>query len=233
MESWWSRASLEKGARSWWRCPMAFRILIADDHGVLRAGLIALLNAEPDLQVVGEANTAEEALRMAIELSPDLVLMDISLPDLDGIEATRRIVEARPGMRVLMLTMHEDVGLMREAIRAGAAGYILKRAVKSEMITAIHTVLGGDMYVHPALLSALLSEAPRPADPTAAQVEALTTRELDVLRLIVRGYTNSQMADLLNISVRTVEYHRGNLTGKLNLRSRVELIRYAAEHGIS
>jgi len=212
---------------------MAFRILIADDHGVLRAGLIALLNAEPDLQVVGEANTAEEGLRKAIELTPDLVLMDISLPDLDGIEATRRIVEARPGMRVLMLTMHEDVGLMREAIRAGAAGYILKRAVKSEMITAIHTVLGGDMYVHPALLSALLSEAPRPADPTAAQVEALTTRELDVLRLIVRGYTNSQMADLLNISVRTVEYHRGNLTGKLNLRSRVELIRYAAEHGIS
>jgi len=212
---------------------MAFRILIADDHGVLRAGLIALLHAEPDLQVVGEANTAEEGLRKAIELTPDLVLMDISLPDLDGIEATRRIVEARPGMRVLMLTMHEDVGLMREAIRAGAAGYILKRAVKSEMITAIHTVLGGDMYVHPALLSALLSEAPRPADPTAAQVEALTTRELDVLRLIVRGYTNSQMADLLNISVRTVEYHRGNLTGKLNLRSRVELIRYAAEHGIS
>lgn len=212
---------------------MAFRILIADDHGVLRAGLIALLNAEPDLQVVGEANTAEEGLRKAIELTPDLVLMDISLPDLDGIEATRRIVEARPGMRVLMLTMHEDVGLMREAIRAGAAGYILKRAVKSEMITAIHTVLGGDMYVHPALLSALLSEAPRPADPTAAQVEALTPRELDVLRLIVRGYTNSQMADLLNISVRTVEYHRGNLTGKLNLRSRVELIRYAAEHGIS
>ena len=212
---------------------MAFRILIADDHGVLRAGLIALLNAEPDLQVVGEANTAEEVLRKAIELTPDLVLMDISLPDLDGIEATRRIVEVRPGMRVLMLTMHEDVGLMREAIRAGAAGYILKRAVKSEMITAIHTVLGGDVYVHPALLSALLSEAPRPAGPTAAQVEALTTRELDVLRLIVRGYTNSQMADLLNISVRTVEYHRGNLTGKLNLRSRVELIRYAAEHGIS
>ena len=212
---------------------MPIRILIADDHGVLRAGLIALLNAEPDLQVVGEANTAEEGLRKAIELSPDLVLMDISLPDLDGIEATRRIVEVRPGMRVLMLTMHEDVGLMREAIRAGAAGYILKRAVKSEMITAIHTVLGGDVYVHPALLSALLSEAPRPADPTAAQVEALTTRELDVLRLIVRGYTNSQMADLLNISVRTVEYHRGNLTGKLNLRSRVELIRYAAEHGIS
>jgi len=212
---------------------MPIRILIADDHGVLRAGLIALLNAEPDLQVVGEANTAEEGLRKAIELSPDLVLMDISLPDLDGIEATRRIVEVRPGMRVLMLTMHEDVGLMREAIRAGAAGYILKRAVKSEMITAIHTVLGGDVYVHPALLSALLSEAPRPADPTAAQVEALTPRELDVLRLIVRGYTNSQMADLLNISVRTVEYHRGNLTGKLNLRSRVELIRYAAEHGIS
>src|SRR5512134_2116057 len=123
---------------------MQGRILIADDHGVLRAGLTSLLNAEPDLQVVGDASTGEDALRLAIELRPDLVLMDVSMPDQGGIEATRRILEAVPGMRVLMLTVHEDVSLVREAVRAGAAGYILKKAVKSEMITAIHTVLNGD-----------------------------------------------------------------------------------------
>jgi two-component system response regulator NreC len=212
---------------------MPTRILIADDHGVLRAGLTALLNAEPDLQVVGEASTGEEALRLAAELCPDLVLMDISMPDLGGIEATRRLLEVLPGVRVLMLTVHEDIGLVREAIHAGAAGYIPKRAVKTELINAIRTVLRGDVYVHPAMMRALLAETPTAPALPEPEAEPLTPREIDVLRLIVKGYTNSQIADLLSISVRTVEYHRGNLTGKLNLHSRVELIRYAAEHGIS
>jgi two-component system response regulator NreC len=212
---------------------MPFRILIADDHGVLRAGLTALLNDEPDLQVVGEAATGEEALRLALELNPNLVLMDISMPELGGIETTRSMLEVLPDVRVLILTVHEDIGLVREAIRAGAAGYILKRAVKSEIINAIHSVLSGDVYVHPTMMRALLVEAPQAPVSPDPEAEPLTQREIDVLRLIVKGYTNTQIGELLCISVRTVEFHRGNLTSKLNLRSRVELMNYATEHGIS
>ena len=212
---------------------MPIRLVVADDHGVLRAGLSALLNTEPDLQVVGEAGTGEEALRLTVELHPDLVLMDVSMPEMGGIEATRHIKELHPETHVLILTVHEDIGLVREAIHAGAAGYIPKRAVKTEVINAIHTVMRGDLYVHPAMMRALLTDAPKPADQPPPQAEELTPREIDVLRLVVKGYTNSQIAEHLYISVRTVEYHRGNLTGKLNLHSRVELIRYAAEHGIS
>jgi two-component system response regulator NreC len=212
---------------------MPIRIIIADDHGVLRAGLTALLNDEPDLQVVGEAATGEEALRLALELNPNLVLMDISMPELGGIETTRSMLEMLPGVRVLILTVHEDIGLVREAIRAGAAGYILKRAVKSEIINAIHSVLRGDVYVHPTMMRALLVEAPQAPVSPDPEAEPLTQREIDVLRLIVKGYTNTQIGELLCISVRTVEFHRGNLTSKLNLRSRVELMNYANEHGIN
>jgi two-component system response regulator NreC len=212
---------------------MPIRVIVADDHGVLRAGLTALLCTEPDLQVVGEAGTGEEALRLSAELHPDLILMDVSMPEMGGIEATRLIKELQPETHVLILTVHEDIGLVREAIHAGAAGYIPKRAVKTEVINAIHTVLSGNLYVHPAMMRALLTDAPKPVDQPAPQAETLTPREIDVLRLVVKGYTNSQIAEQLYISVRTVEYHRGNLTGKLNLHSRVELIRYATEHGIS
>jgi DNA-binding NarL/FixJ family response regulator len=212
---------------------MSTRILIADDHGVLRAGLAALLNTEADFEVVGEANTGEEALFQAVDLHPELVLMDLSMPGMGGIEATRRICEKLPGIHVLILTIHEDIGMVREAIRAGAGGYILKRAVKTELIGAIRTVLQGDLYVHPAMMRSLLAEPqPAPAAPSPAE-EPLTPREIEVLRLIVQGHTNSQIAEILNISVRTVEYHRANLTGKLNLHSRVDLIRYATEHGIT
>lgn len=212
---------------------MAIRILIADDHGVLRAGLAAILNSEADFEVVGEAGTSEEALHLAQELQPDLVLMDLSMPEMGGIEATRHLHAHLPATRVLILTLHEDSGMVREAIRAGASGYILKRAVKHELISAIQAVLRGDLYVHPAMMRALLAE-PEPArlapEPLA---EPLTRREQEVLRLIARGHTNSQIADLLNLSVRTVEYHRANLTSKLHLHSRVDLIRYAAENGLT
>jgi two-component system response regulator NreC len=212
---------------------MTTRILIADDHGVLRAGLAALLNDETDFEVVGEAGTSEEALRLAAETCPDLILMDLSMPEMGGIEATRRVHEKMPGVRVLILTLHEDIGMVREAIRAGAGGYILKRAVKTELISAIQTVLRGDLYVHPAMMRALLAE-PQPEPKSAFDLaEPLTPREMEVLRLIVRGHTNSQIAEILSLSVRTVEYHRANLTGKLNLHSRVDLIRYAAENGIT
>jgi two-component system response regulator NreC len=210
---------------------MCIRILIADDHGVLRAGLRALLSAESDLKVVGEAADGDEVLRLASEINPELVLMDISMPGSGGIEATRHLKEMLPEVHVLILTVHEDESLLQEAIQAGAAGYIVKRAVESELIDAIRAVCRGDLYVHPAMTRALLREiSPSPA-PHNRPVELPTPREIDVLRFIAQGYTNRQTAEALNISTRTVESHRANLMSKLNLSSRVELVRYARENG--
>jgi len=207
------------------------RILIADDHGVLRAGLRALLNAEPDLQVVGEAADCDEAVRLSGVLCPDVVLMDISMPGPGGgIEAARRLKELLPDTCVLILTAHEDKGLLREAIRAGAAGYIPKVAAESELVNAIRAVARGDLYVHSALTRALLADAAQPSTGGAVGAEPLSPREIEVLRLVARGFTNRQVAEALNLSVRTVESHRANLMDKLGLHSRVELVRYASEH---
>jgi len=211
---------------------MPIHILIADDHGVLRAGLRTLLNAEPDLEVIAEASDGNDVLRLASELRPDIVLLDVSMPGPGGIEVTRRLKEALPELRVLILTAHEDESLLREAVQAGAAGYIIKRAVESELINAIHAVWRGDLYVHPAMTRALLKEMSLFPVSDEPVVESLTPREIEVLRLIAKGYTNGQIAKELSLSVRTVESHRANLMSKLELRSRVELVRYAMEHGL-
>ncbi len=211
---------------------MSIRILIVDDHGVLRAGLRALLSAEPDLEVVDEAATGHEALRLADELRPEVVLLDISIPDISGIEVTRQLKEILPETRVLILTVHEDESLLQESIRAGAMGYIIKRAVESELIDAIRAVWRGDLYVHPAMTRALFKDISPPSPSNDPPVESLTPREVEVLCLIAQGYSNRQIAEALSISIRTVESHRANLMGKLNLRSRVELVRYAKEHGL-
>lgn len=211
---------------------MPIDVLIADDHGVIRAGLRALLNAEPGLQVVGEATDGQETLRLANELHPDVVLLDISMPGPGGIEVTRQLKAALPGTRVLILTVHEDESLLREAMRAGAAGYITKRAIKPELINAIHAVGRGDLYVHSAMTRALLRDLSPSPPAREGLVEPLTPREIEVLRLIVQGYTNRQAAEVLSISVRTVESHRANIMDKLGLRGRVELVRYAMEHGL-
>jgi two-component system response regulator NreC len=211
---------------------MAVDILLADDHGVLRAGLRALLNSEADLDVVGEAASGDEALRLAAELRPGIVLLDLNMPGPGGIEVTRQLREVLPETRVLVLTVHEDEGLLREAIDAGASGYIIKRAVESELINAIHAVARGELYIHPSMTRALIHEpAKRTRAPSSGQ-ESLTPRETDVLRLIVRGYTNRQAAEELGLSVRTVETHRANLMGKLGLKSRVELVRWAADNDL-
>jgi DNA-binding NarL/FixJ family response regulator len=207
--------------------------MIVDDHSILRAGLIALLSAEPGMEIVGEAGDGESAVALATEKKPDLILMDISMPEIGGIEATRRIKQLNPDAKILILTVHEDKELMQEAINAGAVGYILKRAIKSELINAIHAVVRDELYIHPAMARLLLIGNPSmPQKVTEFCPEALTDRETSVLRLIAQGYTNNQAAEILNISVRTVEYHRSNLTAKLNLRSRVELMRYAEEKGL-
>jgi two-component system response regulator NreC len=210
---------------------VATRILIADDHPLLRSGLRVLLAADPGLEVVGEAGTGEETLRLAEKLRPDVVLLDISMPAESGIETARRLKAELPALKVLFLTMHEEEGMLLEALNAGGDGYLIKRADEAEILQAIRAVQRGDVYVHPAMTRALLSQAEttdRPQEP----VEPLTRREIDVLRLLARGNTNRQIAELLALSVRTVESHRANLMGKLGLSSRVELVTYAEEHGL-
>jgi DNA-binding NarL/FixJ family response regulator len=211
---------------------MSIRILIVDDHSLIRAGLRALLEGEPDLQVVGEAGDGHAALRLTVELKPDIVLMDVSMPGLNGIEATRQLRDISPKSRVLALTVHEDEGMLREMIRAGAFGYIIKRAVESDIIQAIRSVAQGDIYVYPALTRALLKDLSPHAASDPDSKEALTPREVKVLRLLARGYTNRQIAQELNLSQRTVEGHRSSLVGKLGFSSRVELMNYAEEHGL-
>ena len=214
---------------------MPIHILIVDDHAVIRAGLRTILKAEPDLEVVGEAADGREALRLAGELRPEIILMDISMPAPagGGIETTRRLRDILPDARVLILTVHEDESLLREAIQAGAAGYIVKRAAEAELVGAIRAVWRGDMYVHPAMTRVLFKDlAGQPTLDKRGSPESLTPRETEVLRLLARGYTNRQIADALNVSVRTVEGHRANLMSKLELHSRVELTSYAEEHGL-
>jgi len=208
---------------------MPIRILIADDHGVLRAGLRALLNSEEDLTVVDEATDGDSALLLAAKARPDVVLLDFSMPGPGGVEVTRRLHETLPDSRVLILTVHEDDNLLREALQAGASGYIIKRAVESELINAIRAVARGELYVHPAMTRALLAPPATPPPTKKREPESLSPREIEVLRLIVKGYTNSQIATEFGLSVRTVESHRANLMGKLGLQNRVELVRWAME----
>jgi two-component system response regulator NreC len=211
---------------------MSVRILITDDHGVMRAGLHALLQDEPGIEVVGEAINGEQALHLARELLPDIVLLDIGLPDMNGIEATRRLREISTQIQVLILTIFEDERFLREAIEAGASGYIIKRAAAEELIAAIQAVSQGYMYIHPAVTHLLLKDFTPIIHPQEKALETLTPRELEVMGYIIRGYTNRQTAEMLCISVRTVEGHRANLFGKLNLKNRVELVEFAEKYGL-
>lgn len=211
---------------------MTIRILIADDHGLIRDGLRSLLSSEPGMEVVGEATDGYEALSLSKELGPDVVLMDISMPSMGGIETTRRLRESLPETRVLILTVHEDHSLLQEALRAGASGFIIKRAVRLELVTAIQAIQRGEIYIHPAMMHGLVRDL-TPISPTkTAGVEALTPREVDVLRLLAGGLTNRQIAERLGISRRTVEGYRASLMSKLDLHSRMDLMNYAEEHGL-
>ena len=208
------------------------RVLITDDHAIVRTGLRTLLKTDASLELVAEASGGYEAIDLVEKTRPDVLLLDLSMPDLDGIAVTKRIKPRFPDVRVLILTIHEDQAMLREAIRAGASGYILKRAAEGELISAIHVLMRGDMYIDPAMVRALLEETVSRPAPQPEMAEALTPREIDVLKYIVQGYTNRQIGDELNLSVRTVEGHRANLSGKLGLHSRVDLVRYAREHGL-
>ncbi len=210
---------------------MTTKVLIVDDHAIVRTGLRALLASESSLQLVGEATGGYEAIEMVAESKPDILVLDLSLPDLDGIAVTKQLKLMYPDLKILILTLHEDEALLREAIKSGASGYFLKRAAEDELISAIQIVMRGDMYIDSSMLRSLIEEHPKAANAGKESVDPLTPREIDVLKLIVQGYTNRQIGEELNISVRTVEGHRANLSGKLGLRNRVELVRYAREQG--
>jgi two-component system response regulator NreC len=211
---------------------MAIKVLIADDHAIVRAGLRTLITSESDLLLLGEATGGIEAIDKVHQLSPDVLVLDVSMPDIDGIEVIRVLKNEDSKCAILVLTVHEDEALLREAIKLGAAGYIIKHAAESELIAAIHAVFRGDLYVHPRMIRSLLQPGHVLPQREKTDVESLTTREEEVLKLIVQGYTNKQVADELSISIRTVEGHRANLTEKLGIRSRVDLLRYARDHQI-
>lgn len=214
---------------------MSIRIIVADDHGILRAGLIALLNAEPDIEVVGEAASAEEVIQKTSELKPDVILMDVSMPGMNGIEATRQIRRQFPRTAVLVLTVHGDKAVLQDALKAGAMGYIVKKSAKAELLEAIRAVGKGELYVQPSLTRALVTgmvDERRNRLQGLDHEKLLTKREKEILRLIAQGYTNHQMAEKLNISTRTVEFHRANIVLKLGVKSRMELVRCAVDMGL-
>ena len=210
---------------------MPIRILIADDHKVLRSGLKALFAAEEGIEVVAEAADGREALDRAATSSPDVVLLDISMPGESGIEVARNLKERFPAIAVLFLTMHEDESLLQEALKAGASGYVIKRADDREIVLAVQAASRGDLYIHPAMTRALLTPKMGAPGPDRSLPEPLTRREVEVLRLLARGHTNRQIAESVGISIRTVEGHRANIMGKLSVTSRVELVNYAEKQG--
>ncbi|MEO6060832.1 MAG: response regulator transcription factor [Thermoflexales bacterium] len=213
------------------------RILLADDHAVLRAGLRMLLESQPDLKVVGEAGTGLEALGQVQTLQPDVILLDLTMPGMGGMEALPALRKLAPAARVLVLTMHDDEGYLRRALRGGASGYVLKRAADSELLSAVRAVARGEVYVHPsmtrALLSNLVEDAGSAAGPGANDPWAsLSEREYEVLKRVARGHTNAEIAEQLSLSVKTVETYRARGMEKLDLRTRAQLLQAALAKGL-
>jgi two-component system, NarL family, response regulator NreC len=209
---------------------VTIRVLVVDDHAVVRSGLRRVLDAEPDIETVGEAPNAERAVFEALESKPDVVLMDVVMPERTGIEGLPALLQAVPTVKVLMLSMQDDPHYVREAFEAGASGYVLKEAADTDVVDAVRAVAAGDRYVHPALGARLI--AAESEERKRAESDPLSEREREVLRLLALGHTNQEIAALLYISVRTAETHRAHIMQKLGLSSRAELVRYALDHGL-
>ena len=206
------------------------KVLVVDDHAVVRAGLRLLIDAESDMQTVGEAGSVRDAIFEARSAAPDLVLMDVVMPGESGLEGLPKLLHEHPGVRVLVLSMQDDPRYVREAFAAGASGYVLKEAADAEVVNAIREVAGGGRYVHPELGARLIAAEADAA--RAADEDPLSDREREVLRLLALGFTNQEIAKQLFISVRTAETHRAHVMQKLRLQSRAELVRYAIAHGL-
>ncbi len=206
------------------------RVLIVDDHAVVRSGLKLLLDAEPDIEAVGEAGNMQDAVFRTRSLKPDVILMDVVMPGASGIEATPAVLKEHPEGKVLVLSMQDDPSYVREAFAAGASGYVLKEAADEEVVGAVREVAGGGRYVHPTLGARLV--AAEAEERARAEADPLTEREREVLRLLALGHTNQEIAKTLFLSVRTVETHRAHIMQKLHLSTRAELVRYAMEQGL-
>ncbi|HWO70183.1 MAG TPA: response regulator transcription factor [Actinomycetota bacterium] len=209
------------------------KVLVVDDHAVVREGVRMVLETDPDLKVVGEAGSGEEAIEMARELSPDVVVMDIGMPGLSGFEATRRIRAAQPEVKVLALTVHDSEAYLFQMLQAGAVGYVLKRAAAADLIQAVKAAHRGETLLHPSVARLLIKDyLARAERGEEASGERISEREREILKLIAEGKTNREIASMLYLSVKTVQAHRASLMRKLGLHDRVELVKYAIRKGI-
>jgi DNA-binding NarL/FixJ family response regulator len=206
------------------------RVALADDHPVVLAGIKALLQGAPEVALVGEATTGMAALRLIVETSPDVAVIDISLPDLNGLELARRLAEACPGVRLLALTVHEDRAYVQPLLQAGARGYLLKRSAAEDLVRAIRAVAAGGVYLDPAVADKALPE-PERRGSAAPDAEPLSQREQEVLRLTAQGFSNKEIAGRLDVSGKTVETYKARGVDKLGLRTRADIVRYAVSRG--
>lgn len=209
------------------------RLLIADDHLIVREGLRAILGAQPDIEVVGEATNGEEAVDKVKEIRPDIVLMDITMPELDGLEATRRIKQNNPEVNILILTMHEGDEYFFKSLDVGASGYFIKGGSSRELISALRAVYHGDVFLYPTMAKKLLGNYLQQvkAGQHKESYDGLTGREREILTLVAKGQTNQEIAELLVLSAATVQTHRAHIMAKLGLHSRTELVKYAIRQG--
>jgi two-component system, NarL family, response regulator NreC len=208
------------------------KILIADDHAVLRSGLLLLINNQEDMEVIGEAGTGKEALEKVQALKPDILLLDINMPEMDGLSVIPEIRERVPECRILILTMHDDANYLQEALKEGASGYLLKQAADTELIRAIQAVMRGETYLHPTMTQKLVDNMLRKTQEIAIDPwRELSEREFDVMRLVAMGYTNQEIAEQIFLSVKTIETYRARGMEKLNLQTRAQLVKSALKYG--
>ncbi len=213
---------------------MPIRVLIVDDHAVVRAGMKLLLEGDPELTVAGEGENGAEALQMARDLKPDVIVMDVTMPGMNGVEATRRIKAEMPELAVLALTIHEGPDYFFQMLQAGASGYVPKRAAPTDLLRAIHAVAEGNVFLEPSIAKDLVADYLTRVHEGSERdsYDGLTNREREVLTLIAEDETNQEIANMLGISVKTVERHRENMMRKLNLHTRTELVKYAIRKGL-
>jgi DNA-binding NarL/FixJ family response regulator len=212
--------------------PLVTRVLVADDHEIVRKGLKLLLSAEPDLDVVAEAADGEEAVRRALQVDIDLVILDISMPRKTGLQAAHELARRRPDLRLLILSMYDNEQFLFEALKAGASGYVLKSGADDDIVSACRAAMRGEPFLYPSAVHALIRDMVTRADERREELELLTPRELEVLKLIAEGHSSKEIATMLVLSIKTVESHRANILTKLGMRDRVDLTRYAIRRGL-